>query len=280
MFEDLDTATVDEALDGYIVQAELDRGGYGIAFTAYRGGQHLVVKVLDTRWQEAAIRSPLEVEALRSVNHPHVVKIVDSGFLAVAAEPSRYRFIVCEFVPGQNLAALVQAGHRFSASETRSVLSQLADGLVAVHAARLIHRDIKPKNVVFDPAAGRAVLLDLGVAKHMDTTPVTVGSAPGTTGWKSPEHLLRLDLDARSDIYCLGLLGYWMAVNKHPFQDQAIRTDIETAMLAGQFSPIQPQVANFPHDLAVIIESCLSRQPYMRPRSAAALTHMLEAVGT
>jgi serine/threonine protein kinase len=253
-----------------VVNGELDRGGYGIMFDAELNGQRLAVKVLDTLSHEAAIRTPLEIAALRSLNHPNVVRLVDEGFLDTPGEPQRYRYIACEYVEGANLYAFAASGHALSINEILSIGRDVAAGLQAVHEAKLIHRDVKPKNVMYNTATGRAVLLDVGIAKHLDVTPVTIGSAPGSYGWKSPEHLRGQPVDRRSDLYGLGLLLYWLATGKHPFEDKAPAHggDLEAAMLAGQFEPAGIAQPALPTPAADAIDRMLSLQPYDRPRRA------------
>jgi len=249
----------------------LDRGGYGITFDATLAGQRLAVKVLDTQSHEAALRTPLEIAALRSVNHPNVVRMVDEGYLNTPAEPNRYRYIACEFVEGSNLYALEMAGHVFIIDQTLSIGRDVAAGLQAIHEAKLVHRDVKPKNVMYNVATGAAVVLDVGIAKHLDVTPVTVGTVPGSFGWKSPEHLRAETVDRRADIYALGLLLYWLATGKHPFQDRAAAHggDLEAAMLAGQFEPVGIAQPALPPAAAEVIDRMLALQPYDRPRRAS-----------
>lgn len=267
----VDTAVVQAGLPAYVVNGELDRGGYGITFDATHAGLRLAVKILDIQSHEAAIRTPLEIAALRSVNHPNVVRMVDEGFLDTPAEPNRYRYIACEFVEGSNLYELVAAGHAFTMDETLSIGREVAAGLQAVHDAKLVHRDVKPKNVMYNIVTGSAVLLDVGIAKHLDTTPVTVGIAPGTYGWKSPEHLAGQTVDRRADVYALGVLLYWLATGKHPFEDRAAAHggDLEAAMVAGQFEPVRVAHPSLPPAAADVIDQMLALQPYDRPRRAS-----------
>src|SRR5687768_2856610 len=96
----IDTVAVQQGLPAYDVVGELDAGGYGITFDARRAGERLALKILDTQSHEAAVRTPLEIAALRSVDHPNVVRLVDEGFLDTPSDPKRYRFIACEFVEG------------------------------------------------------------------------------------------------------------------------------------------------------------------------------------
>lgn len=267
----IDTVAVQAGLSAYDVEGELDAGGYGITYDATREGKRVAVKILDTQSHEAAVRTPLEIAALRSVDHPNVVRMVDEGFLDTPAEPNRYRYIACEFVEGSNLSDIAGSGHAFSVDEALSIGRDIADGLLAIHDAKLVHRDVKPKNVMYNSATGRAVLLDVGIAKHLDVTPVTVGVAPGSFGWKSPEHLRGESVDRRADIYTLGILMYWTATGKHPFEGKraAHAGDLEAAMLAGQFESAATAQPALPPSAAELIDNMLSLQPYDRPRRAS-----------
>jgi serine/threonine protein kinase len=270
MFAGVDTAVVKAGLPGYSVDGELDRGGYGITYDASIGGQRFAIKILDTHWHEAAIRTPREIAALRSVNHPNVVRLLDEGFLDTPATPGRYRYLACQYVPGANLGVLAAGGHRFTVDETLSIGRQCAAGLQAIHDAQLIHRDVKPSNVMFNATTGAVVLLDLGIAKHLDASPVTVGAAPGTLGWKAPEHIRQETLDRRSDLYELGLVLYWLASGKHPFEAQKASHggDLEAAMLAGRFDSASAAQPALPAGVADAIDQMLALQPYDRPRRA------------
>jgi serine/threonine-protein kinase len=123
---------------------------------------------------------------------------------------------------------------------------------------------------MFNATTGTATLLDVGIAKHLQVTPVTVGSAPGTPGWKSPEHIQSAAMDHRSDIYQLGLVLYWLATGLHPFANRVagFAGDIEAAMLAGQFDPVASHQPALPQGTAEVIDESLELKPYLRPRRA------------
>jgi eukaryotic-like serine/threonine-protein kinase len=175
-------------------------------------------------------------------------------------------------VDGSNLADLAAAGHTFSVPEVLSIGRDVGAGLSAIHLGKLVHRDVKPKNVMFDATTQTAVLLDVGIAKHLEVTPVTVGAAPGTYGWRSPEHLRGESVDRRADIYALGLLLYWLASGVHPFANQAhaFGGDIEAAMLGGRFDSVGIAQPALPAPAATMIDQMLSLQPYDRPRNVSA----------
>jgi hypothetical protein len=120
MLVGVDTSFVQAGLQGDSVAGELDRGGYGITFDACVGGQRFAVKLLDTHWHEAAIRTPQEIAALRSVSRPNFVRLLDEGFLDTPATAGRYRYLACEFGQAANLASLAATGRRSTADETVS----------------------------------------------------------------------------------------------------------------------------------------------------------------
>jgi serine/threonine-protein kinase len=179
--------------------------------------------------------------------------------------------MTCEFVEGSNLLVLWTAGHAFTIDEVLSIGRDVAAGLQALHDAKLVHRDVKPNNIMYNPATSSAIVLDVGIAKHLDSTPVTVGVAPGTYGWKSPEHVSGQTVDRRADVYSLGVVLYWLATGKHPFRDEAPAhgNDLEAAMLAGQFEPVGTAQPALPSSAADVIDRMLAPQPYDRPRRAA-----------
>lgn len=224
--------------DRYRVVGRLGEGAQGIVYRAVDlkdGEETRAVKVLfceslDKRPEgsEALTRFAGEYAMLRKLAHPNIVRVYDSGQV-----PDAYYFIAMECVSGETLASRLQATSRpplveattpraappFSFKQTIRILHQVACGLRAAHVAGVIHRDLKPHNVLLSED-GTVKLLDFGLARDMvqGHTLTADGFTVGTIAYMSPEQLQRtVRLDARTDIYALGILAFELATALHPF---------------------------------------------------------------
>jgi serine/threonine protein kinase len=204
---------------------------------------------------------------------PHVVTIYDVG------EDQGRPFLVMELVDGTTLAQQLARRGPFSAPEARDIAVQVLDGLAAAHDQELVHRDVKPSNVLID-RAGTAKLADFGIAKALAdaTSALTVtGQVLGTPRYLAPEQAAGRGATAQSDLYGVGLLLYEMLAGATPFQG----TSLELA-LAHQQAPVPPlgkQRPDVPADLVQIIERALAKDPVQRYPSAAAMRDALTAAG-
>jgi predicted Ser/Thr protein kinase len=147
---------------------------------------------------EVLQRFKQEIILARDVTHPNVVRIFDLG------TANGLKFITMEFVEGRDLKSFLNEGHEFGADETVEIMLQVCRALEAAHEAGVVHRDLKPQNIMLAPD-GRVLVMDFGVARSMQTTGMTrTGDMIGTPSYMSPEQGQGLSIDARSDIYTLG----------------------------------------------------------------------------
>jgi len=201
----------------YRLDEVIGRGGMS---TVYRGtdlslGRVVAVKVaLDPLVEESPIylaRFTQEAKSAAAIGNPGVVTVYDAG----ADGPTR--FIVMEFVPGKSLADILKEERPLEPARAADIAAQVADALSAAHAAGIIHRDIKPGNIMVEPN-GSVKVLDFGIARAVDGHSLTqTATVLGTSAYMSPEQALGQPVDARSDIYSLGCVLYEMLTGQPPF---------------------------------------------------------------
>ena len=220
-----------------------------------------------------------EARLLSSVEHPAVVRVIDFG------ESAEGTCLVMELAEGETLLQALEAGP-LDPERGRQVVVQLAEGLAAIHERGIIHRDLKPENVVLTPGprGEQARLLDFGIARLVEPDPDSrglsqVGVVLGTPEYLSPEQAMGAPLDARSDIYSLGVLAYRMLTGQLPFQGPNARDYLVQHVSAAPRPLLQlaPRVATQP-DLAATVMRCLAKDPKARPQAARDVVAALQPV--
>lgn len=227
--------------DRYELRRRIGVGGMATVFLAHdrRLERDVAIKVLDmagVRDQTFVERFRREARAAAAINHPNVVAIYDWGETTdpVDETASTY-FLVMEYVPGPNLKEKIQAEGPLSEDESLRIAIQIAAALEAAHARGLIHRDIKSHNVLIDPA-GNAKVADFGIAYLEGLTHLTQTNAvSGSAHYISPEQAQGKRVDARTDIYSLGIVLYEMLTGRVPFEGDSL---IDVALHHVQDEPI------------------------------------------
>jgi serine/threonine-protein kinase len=233
-------------------------------------GRTVVIKVLAPELAAGinAERFKREIMLAAQLQHPHIVPVLAAG---IADE---LPYFVMPFVVGEALRNKLIGETGLSISETVSVLRDVAKALAFAHAQGVVHRDIKPDNVLL--AGGSAVVTDFGIAKAITSAAVAapggtltqVGTSLGTPAYMSPEQAAGdPDADSRSDFYSFGVMGYEMLSGRTPFHDRAPHALI-MAHIAEPPEPIERLVPTVPPQLAHLIMQCLSKNPADRPESA------------
>jgi serine/threonine-protein kinase len=202
----------------YQIQGVLGQGGMGIVYRAFDPAIHRPVAVktitksaLDPAdLQYALTRFRHEAQAVGRLTHPRIAAIYDYG------EEADIAYIVMELVNGQSLFHHIQAQARFGLKEIGELIRQLLDGLGYAHSLGVVHRDIKPSNILINDD-GRLKLTDFGIARIESSTLTQVGEIMGSPGYMSPEQFLGTDIDARSDLYSVGVIAYELLAARRPF---------------------------------------------------------------
>jgi tRNA A-37 threonylcarbamoyl transferase component Bud32 len=261
----------------------LEQVGSGGMAVVYRGrdtalDREVAVKLLHPHLasaKESRARFSREARAVARLAHPGIVEIYDyAGDAAVES------YLVTEFVRGRTLRAWAH-DVGFGFPEVGMLVGRaLADALVHAHSAGVIHRDLKPENVlVRDGDAPAVKLADFGIARILasDERMTMTGALVGSPHHMAPEIVEGKDADARSDLFSLGTILYWLATGKLPFAAPN-PTAILRRVLEGDFEDPRAVDARVPDPLAELVASCLSVDPARRPESAAAIRDALDRV--
>ncbi|MDP3909302.1 MAG: protein kinase [Gemmatimonadales bacterium] len=266
----------------FTVEGEIGRGGMGVVYNARdeRLKRRVAIKVLPPELafrEEIRIRFLREAETAARLSHPHIVPIHSVG-----EGPEGLVYFVMAFVDGESLGARLKRRERLSPEEARRILMETADALGAGHALGIIHRDVKPDNILLEGSRGRTVLTDFGIAKALTSTtgPGTLtatGVAIGTPHYMSPEQAAGdREIDGRSDIYSLGVVGYQMVTGELPFSAPTV-----PGLLLKQITEAAPYLQDksptCPDDLAACIMRSLEKEPEARWPTADALRRALES---
>jgi serine/threonine protein kinase len=271
-------ALVRQAFTGhYEVEREIGRGGNARIFLARDStGQAVALKILHPELlvSVAADRFLREIRLASQLDHPHIAKLLDSG------EREWLVYYVMSYAEGSTLRERLDASPRLPVAEVLKLASDLLDALDHAHGRGIIHRDVKPANVVMAPEG--AILLDFGIARAViasGTDQLTrSGIAVGTSTYMSPEQITALtDIDHRSDIYSLGCLLFECLAGQPPFSHRN-----EAVVLQFHLTQPAPDVrtlrSDTPAELASGIAKALSKTPGERWSSAAAMRDALAAV--
>jgi serine/threonine protein kinase/tetratricopeptide (TPR) repeat protein len=206
----------------------------------------------------------------RQVTHKNVIRIYDLG------DADGVKFITMEFVEGQDLRHLIHEKKKFSPEESIEVMHQVAQALEAAHNVGVIHRDLKPQNIMRE-TTGRILVMDFGLARTMEGDGMTqTGALVGTLEYMSPEQALGKELDQRSDIFTAGLILYELLTGKMPFTaDSALASLIKRTQ--ERAIPVSDHDHTIPGALTGIVSKCLERDPNLRYQSATELLRDMEA---
>ena len=256
---------------------EIGRGGMGVVYRARQKslGREVALKLilLDHLASDTdRARFYAEARAAARLEHPHIVPVYDLG--EVQARP----YISMKLIEGTTLAARLQEGP-MRGKEAAELLIPLCQAVQYAHQQSVLHRDVKPSNILIDPE-GQAFLTDFGLAKDLRETPTLTrtGAVVGTPAYMPPEQASgqKPTLDPTSDVYSLGAVLYHMITGQPPF---AGRTGLETVLMVMEQDPPSPRsvARGLDRDLEMIILRCLQKPPDLRYASAAALEEDLKA---
>lgn len=260
----------------YDVLEELGRGGMGRVYRVFdrRIKEEVALKLLrpdiadDPKVVE---RFSNELKYARKIVHKNVGRMYDLG------EAEGVLYITMELVPGEDLKAFVTRAGQLSIRKTIAIIQQVCEGLAEAHKLGLVHRDLKPQNIMIDKA-GNAHIMDFGIARSLSAEGITdAGIIIGTPDYMSPEQVSGEDIDQRSDLYSLGIILYEMVTGQVPFQaDSAFAVGMKHKSEAPQ-SPqkINPQI---PDSLDRLIMRCLEKEKKRRFQTAEEILTELKAI--
>ena len=271
-------------LGPYEIVSPLGRGGMGEVYRARdtRLGREIAIKVLPedvARDPDRLSRFEREAKAVAALNHPNLVT------LHSIEESNGVRFLTMELVDGQSLDQVIPPGG-LPVPRVLDLAIAIAEALVAAHQKGVVHRDLKPGNLMVS-RDGRVKVLDFGLAKLSEVERAPAGLAPtmepisavglvlGTVPYMSPEQLRGESVDARSDLFSLGVVLYEMVTGKRPFGGGSA-IEVSTSILRDAPPPTSSVRANVPGDLERIIARCLEKDPERRSQTAKEVRNELE----
>jgi eukaryotic-like serine/threonine-protein kinase len=285
--DDPSASLVGRTLDNYHVLSVLGVGGMGEVYLARdtKLGREVAIKVLPAGFASGndRLRFEREARAASALNHPNILTIYE------IQEADEQLFIAAEFVDGETLRRLMKKG-RLKLGEVLDVAIQVANALSAAHAAGIVHRDIKPENVMLRRDA-LVKVLDFGLAKLADTQTTSTGPEEvtlqwlntepglvlGTSAYMSPEQARGLPVDARTDIWSLGVLLYEMVGGRVPFAG-ATKSDVIAAILEREPPPLEEDAREAAVELKWIIHKALRKEKEERYQTARELLGDLKDV--
>jgi serine/threonine protein kinase len=210
-----------------------------------------------------------EARAVAQVSHPNVVAVIDAG------EDGGRPYIVFEYVEGETLKHRIEQLGHLPLDEAAAYAIEIGRGLAAAHARMLIHRDVKPQNVLIDPE-GRAKVTDFGIARELESDGLTkTGRVLGTTDYVSPEQAMGHEVDARSDIYSLGILLYEMLTGDVPFKAETL-VGVAMKHVNEPMPDVQRKRRDASSALAAVIDRSTAKDPKKRYSDMGAMLDDLE----
>jgi serine/threonine protein kinase len=232
----------------------------------------VAVKVLSPRHardERARRRFEREAQAVASLSHPNIVAIYRVGRLS-----NDIPYIVMQYVKGRNMEERLQAEGALAIDEARAVIADLAAALAAAHKRGIVHRDVRPGNVLRDEETGRILLADFGIAAILASGEsggserlTKTGELVGDPRYLSPEQLMGEDLSERSDIYALGLLGYEIVAGRGPY-DARTKREALTAHVREEPKRLSQLRGDVDPQLDALLMRCLAKEPKHRPNAA------------
>ncbi len=264
-----------EILGQYRVLSKLGQGGMGSVYLAEQVGMQrkVAIKVLHvTENAEAARRFQVEAQAVARLDSPHIVSVYNYGRLDTGEF-----YIAMELLQGQTLRADLSAHGRFSLARVIDLVGQIARGLDEAHRHSVIHRDLKPSNIMLVPREGGewVKLLDFGIAKvDADNSTQTRGWM-GTPQYMAPEQFTGHSVDARTDVYALGLITYEMLCGRTPFLSENPMSYVHNHVYAAVPALRQFGAVAVPPAVESVLRTALAKAPDERPQSASAFAAAL-----
>ena len=271
-------------LGHYEIVAELGRGGMGVVYKGYEAAlnRYVAIKVLaDSLAHDEAIRERFlrEARSMAALNDPHIIQIYFIG------EDEGQTYFVMEFVEGESLGSMLKRDHRLTVEQAAKIIQQTALGLATAHDRGVVHRDVKPGNLMIS-SRGSVKIADFGIAlsnQDLSKKLTTTGEFVGTPGYLSPEVCLGRPVDQRSDIFSLGIVLFEMLTGRMPFTDES-PLGLMLEVVKAEIPDVRQINAEADPQIAQILSRMIAKEPADRYPSCHELvadlnTHPLVAKG-
>jgi serine/threonine-protein kinase len=273
---DADFIALQTALAGeYSLDRELGRGGMGFVYLAreVRLARQVAIKVLPPELAERAdLREAFlrEAQTVARLNHPNIVPVYAAG------ERAGHVYMVMAFVEGITLGERIRTRGPLLPGQAARMLREVAWALAYAHSTGIVHRDVSAENIILERGSDRAIVMDFGIASAMQSSALSAdGRVMGNAHYVSPEQAVGEPVDARSDLYSLGVCGYYALSGRLPF-DAATPDEIVNLHLTTPASPVSRFAHTVPPRLANAVDRCLAKDPADRYRSAEAFAEAID----
>ena len=265
-FLELQTALAGE----YSIERELGRGGMGVVYLAreVQLNRLVAIKVLPSSAPDLRERFLKEARMAASLSHPNIVPIYRVG------EAGPFVYFAMSFVDGETLGERLRARGPLSPAAATRLLREVAWALAYAHGRGLIHRDVKPDNILIERSTGRALVMDFGIALAGDDE-TSAQRVMGTAQFMSPEQATAGTVDGRSDLYSLGIVGYLALSGRLPFDAQNL-PELLTKQVNEPAPPLARAVPGLPRALSVAIDRCLRKNAAERFATGEAMAEALD----
>jgi eukaryotic-like serine/threonine-protein kinase len=271
--------------DRYRLERELGGGGMSRVWLATETalGREVVIKVIATELAEglSAERFAREVRLAARLQHANIVPVLAAG------DAGGLPFYTMPYVRGESLRARIASGTTVPLAECVSILRDVARALACAHGEVIVHRDIKPDNVLL--SHGAAMVTDFGIARAVSASRTSdgsatvegltvVGSVVGTPAYMAPEQAAGDEVDHRADIYAWGMLAWELLSGRHPFAGKKTPRELVVAHMTVTPEPLAALRPDAPQPLASLVMRCLEKDPALRPQDASELLGTLDSV--
>lgn len=262
----------------YVIRRRLGEGGMGVVFEAFEEtkGRSVAIKVLNSDGgsdPEVLQRFRREGSRFSKLKHPHIVRVYGMG------RARGMLYIASEFVDGRNLYDIMKEDGSFEIDAALDAVADVASGLQFAHDHQVIHRDMKPENIMIRNADGVVKILDFGIAKDLNASVALTmrGAYLGTPAYSSPEQIRGEDIDGRSDIFGLGVILYEMVTGEVPFKGKRTTEILENTI---KVNPVDPSRLNreVSAPVARLIAKMIAKKKRQRAASCAEVVERIAEV--
>ncbi|MBU3114078.1 Stk1 family PASTA domain-containing Ser/Thr kinase [Clostridium lacusfryxellense] len=263
-------------LNRYELLEKIGEGGMGVVYKAkcHLLNRFVAVKILKAELsddEDFVMRFKREATSIAKLSHPNIVNIHDVG------SENNINFIIMEYINGKTLKQIIKEDGRLSPQKTLDIVLQVAKALECAHSNNIIHRDIKPDNIMITQDM-MVKIMDFGIAKVMDSSTITISNkVMGTVHYFSPEQAKGKLVDCRTDIYSLGIVMYEMVTGKVPYNAES---SITIAMMHIQETAIPPKkiITDIPENINQVILKAMEKEPIKRYQTANEMVKILMSI--